>query len=205
VLRTIEGNFLHGMSRPAAVVLTARNWETGALEDWIAYSVQPSYSSTFEDVARLGSQLATWVWLLAGFSLLVVFLDAAGVWVCIRLGGSIATAIDDLSGAARQIAGGNFAWRMPVRHKDQLGDLICDFNDMAIAWNGFTRRRLRLEGSRANFRRSVAFRSICTYAWFPGCMGRPWQAARWLRERSAPTSTTFSIWVRSELGSFART
>ena len=133
VLRTIEGNFLPGMSRPAAVVLTARNWETGALEDWIAYSVQPSYSSTFEDVARLGSQLANWVWLLAGFSLLVVFLDAAGVWVCIRLGGSIATAIDDLSGAARQIAGGNFAWRMRVRRKDQLGDLTGDFNDMAIA------------------------------------------------------------------------
>src|SRR5436190_5189416 len=122
VLRTIEGNFLPGMSRPAGVVLTVRNWETGAPEDWIAYSVRPSYSSTFEDMARLGSQLASWVWLLAAFSLLVVLMDAAGVWVCIRLGGSIATAIDDLSGAARQIAGGNFAWRMPVRCKDQLGD-----------------------------------------------------------------------------------
>src|SRR4029077_13910423 len=67
------------------------------------------------------------------FSLLVVLLDAAGVWMCIRLGGSIATAIDDLSGAARQIAGGNFAWRIPVPSKDQLGDLSANFNDMAIA------------------------------------------------------------------------
>jgi serine phosphatase RsbU (regulator of sigma subunit) len=133
LLRTIEGNFLPGMCRPAAVVLTARNWETGALEDWIAYTVKPSYSSTFEDMSRLGSQLANWVWLLAAFSLLAVLMDAAGVWVCIWLGGSIATAIDDLSGAARQIAGGNFAWRMPVRSKDQLGDLRCNFNDMAIA------------------------------------------------------------------------
>jgi len=113
--------------------LTARNWETGAGEDWIAYSVQPSYSSTLEDMARLGSQLANWVWLLTAFSLLVVLLDAAGVWMCIRLGGSIATAIDDLSGAARQIAGGNFAWRIPVRTKDQLADLSANFNDMAIA------------------------------------------------------------------------
>jgi sigma-B regulation protein RsbU (phosphoserine phosphatase) len=60
-------------------------------------------------------------------------MDAAGVWMCIRLGANIATAIDDLSSAARQIAGGNFAWRTPVRSKDQLGDLSCNFNEMAIA------------------------------------------------------------------------
>jgi serine phosphatase RsbU (regulator of sigma subunit) len=133
LLRTVEGNFLPGMSRPAAVVLTVRNWETGAPEDWIAYTVQPSYASTLEDVARLGSQLADWVWLLAALSLLVGLLNAAGVWTCIRLGSNIAAAIDDLSGAARQIAGGNFAWRTPVRRKDQLGDLSFNFNEMAIA------------------------------------------------------------------------
>lgn len=37
--RTTEGNFIPGMSRQAAVVLTVRNWETGSLEDWIVYSV----------------------------------------------------------------------------------------------------------------------------------------------------------------------
>src|SRR6202790_5366052 len=50
VLRTIEGNFLPGISERAAVVLTVRNWETGAPEDWVAFSVQPSYANTFEDV-----------------------------------------------------------------------------------------------------------------------------------------------------------
>ena len=133
VLRTIEGNFLPGISERAAVVLTVRNWETGAPEDWVAYSVQPSYSSTFEDVARLGSQMANWVWLLAALSLIVLLLDASGVWMCIRLGSDIATAVDDLSSAARQIAGGNFAWRTPVRKEGQLGDLVCNFNEMAIA------------------------------------------------------------------------
>jgi serine phosphatase RsbU (regulator of sigma subunit) len=133
VLRTIEGNFMPGISRRAAVVLTVRNWETGALEDWIAYSVRASYSSTFEDVARFGSQLANWVWLLAALSLAVLLLDALGVWMCIRFGSDIATTIDDLSGAARQIAGGNFAWRTPVRSKGQLGALVCNFNEMAIA------------------------------------------------------------------------
>jgi hypothetical protein len=131
VLRTVEDNFMPGRSRPAAVVLTVRNWET-ALEDWIAYSVRPSYLGAFEDVARLGSQLANWVWLGTALALMVFLMDASGLWMCIRLGANIATVIDDLSGAAHQIAGGNFAWRTPVRNKDQLGDLSCNFNEMAI-------------------------------------------------------------------------
>jgi serine phosphatase RsbU (regulator of sigma subunit) len=133
VLRTIERNFMPGLSRPAAVVLTVRNWQTGVLEDWIAYSVQSSYSSSFEDLARLGSQMANWVWLLAALSITVLLLDTSGVWMCIRLGSDIATAIDDLSSAARQIANGNFAWRTPVRNKGQLGALVGSFNEMAIA------------------------------------------------------------------------
>jgi serine phosphatase RsbU (regulator of sigma subunit) len=133
VLGTIEGNFLPGISPRASVVLTARNWETGALEDWIAYSVQPTYSGAFRDVARLGTQLANWVVVGAVLAIMVFLLDTAGVWMCIRLGGNIATAIDDLTGAARQISRGNFAWRLPVRRKDQLGDLSFRFNEMAIA------------------------------------------------------------------------
>jgi hypothetical protein len=119
VFRTIQGDFIPGISRPAAVVLTVRNWNTGVMEDWIAYSVRPSYSITFEDVAHLGSQLANWVWLLAALSLTVLLLDAAGVWMSIRFGSDIAKTVDDLSSAARQIAGGNFAWRTPVRSKGQ--------------------------------------------------------------------------------------
>ena len=148
ILRTIESNFMPGISRPAAVVLSVRNWETGAREDWIAYSVRASYSGTFEDVARFGSQLANWVWLLAALSFTVLLLDAAGLWMCIRFGRDIATTIDDLSRAARQIASGNFAWRSPVRSKGQLGDLICNFNEMAIALERLQKEeaaRLKLE------------------------------------------------------------
>lgn len=39
VLQNVGGNFVPGMSRTAAVVLTVRNWETGAPEDWITYTV----------------------------------------------------------------------------------------------------------------------------------------------------------------------
>jgi serine phosphatase RsbU (regulator of sigma subunit) len=148
IIRTIESNFMPGVSRQAAVVLSVRNWETGAREDWIAYGVRPSYSGTFEDVARFGSQLGNWVWLLAVLSFTVLLLDAAGLWMCIRFGRDISTTIDDLSGAARQIANGNFAWRSPVRSTGQLGDLVCNFNEMAIALERLQKEeaaRLRLE------------------------------------------------------------
>jgi serine phosphatase RsbU (regulator of sigma subunit) len=157
VLGTIAGNFLPGRTRPAAVVLSVRNWQTGAQEDWIAYSVRPTYSALFEDVARFGGQLANWVWLLAGLFLTVFLLDSAGMWMCIRFGREIAVTIDDLSGAARQIAGGNFGWRSPVRSKDQLGDLSCNFNEMAIALERLQKEeaaKLRLE-SELEIARSV--------------------------------------------------
>jgi hypothetical protein len=58
VLRTVEDNFVPGLTRPAAVVLTVRNWETGAMEDWVVYTVRGSYARVFDDMARLGRQLA---------------------------------------------------------------------------------------------------------------------------------------------------
>ncbi len=148
LLGTIERNFIPGMLRPAGVVLTVRDWETGALQDWLAYDVRATYSRSFEDVARLGSHLANWVWVLAALSLMVLLLHASGVWMCLRFGNEISTTIDDLSSAARHIAGGNFAWRTPVRSEDQLGDLIGNFNEMAIALERLQKEeaaRLRLE------------------------------------------------------------
>jgi HAMP domain-containing protein len=133
ILRTMERNFLPGLSRSAVVVLTARDWDTGVQGDWITYSVRNSYSSTFDAVVRLGSQPADWVWLLAALSVAVLLMGVSGVWMCIRFGNDLATAIDDLSGAARQIARGNFAWRTPVRSTGQLGELAGSFNEMAIA------------------------------------------------------------------------
>jgi sigma-B regulation protein RsbU (phosphoserine phosphatase) len=70
---------------------------------------------------------------MAALSLVVLLLDAAGVWMCIHFGRDIATTIDALSNAARQVAGGNFSWRTPALSTGQLGDLVCDFNDMAIS------------------------------------------------------------------------
>ena len=132
LLGTIEGNFVPGFTPATAVVLTVQNVETGANEDWIAYTVRASYANTFHDLAQLGMQRANWVWLLVALASSVLLLDAAGAWMCFRLGGDIASAIDELSYAARQIARGNFAWRTP-EHRGQLGELVQTFNHMSVA------------------------------------------------------------------------
>ena len=149
IFRTIDSNFVPGASAPVGVVLSARDWNTGALEDWIVYTVRPGFSQTFEDIAMLGSQRANWVWLLYALSLSVFLLSVSGAWIGVRLSRHIVTAIDDLSLGARQIAVGNFASRIPVARNDQLGDLERGFNDMAAGLESLRREeaaRQRLEG-----------------------------------------------------------
>jgi serine phosphatase RsbU (regulator of sigma subunit) len=131
IFRTIDSNFVPGAGAPVAVVLTVRNWNTGAMEDWIAYTVQSDLTRTFDDIAMLGSQQANWVWLLAVLSLSVLLLYASGVWVGIRLSHHIVNVINELSLGTEQIAVGNFDYRTPVRRNDQLSDLARGFNDMA--------------------------------------------------------------------------
>ena len=146
ILGMIEMNFLPGSPRPASVVLNVRNWETGAMEHWTAYEVRTSYGRTFRDLATIGSQLANWVWLLVAISFVALLIDASAFWICARLSRNIAMAIDDLSGAAQQIAGGNFAWRTPLRSNDQIGELTGSFNEMAGSLEQFQKQEvIRLE------------------------------------------------------------
>ncbi|MGJ5818126.1 PP2C family protein-serine/threonine phosphatase [Paludibaculum fermentans] len=149
ILQTIRSNFIPGKVQPASVVLTVRNWKTGGQEDWIVASVRGNYSRTFEGMARLGGQLADWVWLLIGLCAAAFLLDGAGMWTCVRFGKEIATSVDDLSIAAAEIAAGNFSWRTAVRSKSQLGELTANFNEMAIALEKVQKEqaeRLRLDG-----------------------------------------------------------
>ena len=58
IFRTIDTNFVPGADAPVGVVLSARDWNTGAIDDWIVYTVRPGFAQTFEDIAMLGSQRA---------------------------------------------------------------------------------------------------------------------------------------------------
>jgi serine phosphatase RsbU (regulator of sigma subunit) len=131
IFRTIDSNFVPGAVAPVGVVLTVRDWNTGAREDWIAYTVQSDLTRTFDDIAMLGSQRANWVWLLAVLSLAILLLYASGVWIGIRLSQNIVRAINDLSHGAEQIVVGNLDYRTPVHRDDQLSGLARGFNNMA--------------------------------------------------------------------------
>jgi serine phosphatase RsbU (regulator of sigma subunit) len=131
IFRTMDTNFVPGSVAPVAVVMTVRDWNTGVLQDWIVYAVRPGFSRMFEDIATLGRQRAIWVPSLFVLSFSVFLLYVAGAWLGIRLSRHIVAAIDDLSLGARQIAVGNFAYRLPVSRNDQLSDLERGFNDMA--------------------------------------------------------------------------
>jgi hypothetical protein len=146
---TIEGNFVPGVTDPTAVVVTVQNLETAAPEDWIAYTVRASYANTFRDLAQIGSQRANWVWLLVALAFTVLLLEAAGAWICFRLGDDIASAIDDLSHAAGQIARGDFAWRAPERFRGQLGDLVQTFNQMLVSLERLRREEAELQVARS--------------------------------------------------------
>jgi len=146
VLGMIQMNFLPGSPRPASLILNVRNWETGAMEHWTAYEVRTSYKGTFRDLATIGSQLANWVWLLAAISFVALLIEVSALWICVRLSRDITMAIDDLSGGAKQIAGGNFAWRTPLRSNDQIGELTGSFNEMAASLEQFQKQEItRLE------------------------------------------------------------
>jgi serine phosphatase RsbU (regulator of sigma subunit) len=149
VFRTIDSNFIPGASAPVGVVLSARDWNTGALQDWIVYTVRPGFSQTFADLTMLGGQRANWVWVLFGLSLSVLLMSASGAWIGIRLSRHIVMAIDDLSLGAREIAAGNLAYRMSIVRNDQFSDLGRDFNEMAAGLERLQQEELareRLEG-----------------------------------------------------------
>ena len=75
-------------------MLTVRNWQTGAIENWTAYEVRTCYARTFRDLAIVGSQLANWVWLLTALSLTALLIDVSAIRMCVRLSRDIAMAID---------------------------------------------------------------------------------------------------------------
>ncbi len=149
IFRTMDTNFVPGSAAPVAVVMTVRDWNTGVAQDWIVYTVRPDFSRMMEDIAMLGRQRAIWVWVLLALSLAVLLLYASGAWIGIRLSRHIVTAIDDLSLGARQIAVGNFAYRIRVGLNDQLSHLERGFNDMARGLERLQRQevaRQRLQG-----------------------------------------------------------
>src|SRR6202022_4771737 len=110
----IEANFIPGSRRPVPVVVTARNWQTGQLEDWVVCQVRPSYSRTIEDLSHMGLRTASWVAPFGAISLGLVSAYAFGLFLFLRLAQRIVNGIDGLSHAAHRIGKGDFSVRVSV-------------------------------------------------------------------------------------------
>ena len=126
----IEANFVPGSRRPVPVVVTARNWQTGQLEDWVVCQVRPSYSRTIEDLGHMGLRTASWVAPFGAIALGLVSAYAFGLFLSLRLAQRIVNVIDGLSHAALRVGKGDFSVRVTDPEQDQLGRLAASFNAM---------------------------------------------------------------------------
>src|SRR5262249_32324000 len=126
----IEANFVPGSRRPVPIVVTARNWQTGQLEDWVVCQVRPSYSRTIDDLSHMGLRTASWVAPFGGIAIGLVCAYALGLVLSLRLAKRIVNVIDGLSHAAWLVGKGDFSVRVTDPEQDQLGKLAASFNAM---------------------------------------------------------------------------
>jgi serine phosphatase RsbU (regulator of sigma subunit) len=126
----IEANFVPGSRRPVPIVVTARNWQTGRLEDWVLCQVRPSYSRTIEDLGHMGLRPASWVAPFGAIAFGLVSVYAFGLFLSLRLAQRIVNVIDGLSHAALRVGKGDFSVRVTAPERDQLGRLAASFNAM---------------------------------------------------------------------------
>ena len=130
VRRVIEANFIPGSKAPVAVVVIARNWQTGELENWRVCHVQASYRRAAEEISHMGMLPASWVSLLGVIAVALIVVYSGGFLHSVLLSRRIVTVIDRLTQAAARVGKGDFSVRVSVPQQDQLGLLALSFNNM---------------------------------------------------------------------------
>ncbi len=171
----IGANFVPGSRRPVPVVVIARNWRTGQLEDWVVCQIRPSYSRTIEDLGHMGLRTASWVAPFRAIALGLVSAYALGLFLSLRLAQRIVNVIDGLSHAALRVGQGDFSVRVTDPEQDQLGRLATSFNAMTYDLENLREHERQL----AILERDIA-------------LGR--EAQQYLYPRRAPVLSQASVW-----------
>jgi serine phosphatase RsbU (regulator of sigma subunit) len=171
----IGANFVPGSWRPVPVVVIARNWQTGQLEDWVVCQVRLSYSRTIEDLGHMGLRTASWVAPFAALAAGLVSAYAFGLLLSLRLAQRIVNVIDGLSHAALRVGKGDFSVRVTDTEQDQLGKLAASFNSMTHDLENLREH----ERQRAILELDIA-------------LGR--EAQQYLYPRRAPVLSRASVW-----------
>jgi serine phosphatase RsbU (regulator of sigma subunit) len=103
-----------------------------AVSESVAASLASSPPSLFRAMLSTSAEVDSAAWLaLLGVAVLFaeIYFVAAGIALFMIFG--LSRAVNRLSKATEAIAGGDFSTRIPVRRKDQLGDLQRSFNSMS--------------------------------------------------------------------------
>lgn len=174
-------NFVPGAGYPVPVVVIARNWQTGQLEDWVVCQIRPSYSRTIEDLSHMGLRTASWVAPFGAIALGLVSAYAFGLFLSLRLAQRIVNVIEGLSHAAWRVGKGDFSVRVNDHEQDQLGKLAASFNTMTHDLESLREH----ERQRAILERDIA-------------LGR--EAQQFLYPRRAPVLSQASVWGITEPG-----
>ena len=130
-LRRLPGFAGPGTGDFLPVVISARQWESGVLEDKVIFRVRSNPKTIFQQLAQYGQGQALWVSVLPMIAIAFVLVELGALWIAVRLARRITTSVDNLSTSAEEIGRGNLAHRIAVRHDDQLGRLAESFNGMA--------------------------------------------------------------------------
>ncbi|MFZ5785083.1 MAG: SpoIIE family protein phosphatase [Acidobacteriota bacterium] len=117
----------------------ARDWESGGnlQGQYVMALVRTTLGAAWDDLmggqekisSTLGAALAITASVFG-----TVYLIAVSFAVVMIV--SVARATSRLTRGAREVAGGNLGWRIPVKRRDQLGDLAVSFNAMTDAVRG---------------------------------------------------------------------
>ena len=175
ILGEVEANFIPGSRRPVPIVVTAQNWQTGQLEDWVVGQVRPSYSRTVDDLSHMGLRTASWVAPFGTIALGLVSVYSLGLFFSLRLARRIVNVIDALSDAALRVGKGDFSVRVTDPKQDQLGTLAASFNAMTHELENLQKH----ERQRVILERDIA-------------LGR--EAQQYLYPRRAPVLSRASVW-----------
>jgi len=130
------------------VMMTTREWTSGAMLDRFVFMVRPNYDTIMRQLSQFGQRQALWIWILRVIGIVFLIVEALALWLAVRLTRRIITAINLLSHAASEVGAGNLDHRIPVRRDDQLARLSRSFNEMAESIQRLLderTQRLRLE------------------------------------------------------------
>jgi len=130
-LRGLPGFEGRGSGDYLPVVVAARNWETGEVEDKVAFRVLPDVVAIYRQMSQYGQETALWIYVLPLLAITFLAVELGAMWIAVWVARRISSAIDTLSDAAGEISQGNFAHRITIRRNDQLGRLSASFNEMA--------------------------------------------------------------------------